>query len=401
MPKEEKGYWFSTENGTHIHAEEGESKESAMKKKFSKFGKTESKKDSTFEEINEKRMSGKTKKQDYSKIFDEDYQRSWGIPDFKDENDVKTLNDIVEKAMEYDGEEGAIDISNNAMERIEELVKFSPEEQDKLASGTGEEIMDILRSKETKSQSLNISQGHKLSQKELDKETKGMFKSREEGEKFINETKWESEKDKQNAIDRLNSAFPKQLTEEEIEAKLKEVHSKLDPLREQDNRDFVESLRTGKKHESKNENEISRLSKESQDLIKQRDDIRKSKAVENAKKLGRKDYSKEIENFYKEDSGFKKLTNEDRVYALHQFLESNPTQDANKVLVSDLEKNRDKYPKEFEFKDEKYVVTDSGRAYDHFKKKDGKWEHISLGTIYGLGDDLYNKLKTENLVKGK
>ena len=45
MPKkEEKGYWFSTENGTHIHAEEGESKESAMKKKFSKFGKTDSKK---------------------------------------------------------------------------------------------------------------------------------------------------------------------------------------------------------------------------------------------------------------------------------------------------------------------------------------------------------------------
>lgn len=25
----EKGYWFSTENGTHIHAEEGESKEQA------------------------------------------------------------------------------------------------------------------------------------------------------------------------------------------------------------------------------------------------------------------------------------------------------------------------------------------------------------------------------------
>ena len=24
--KQENGYWFSTENGTHIHAEEGESK---------------------------------------------------------------------------------------------------------------------------------------------------------------------------------------------------------------------------------------------------------------------------------------------------------------------------------------------------------------------------------------
>lgn len=148
MAKEEKGYWFSTENGTHIHAEEGESKESAMKKKFSKFGKTESKKDSTFEEINEKRMSGKAKKHDYSEIFDEDYQRSWGIPDFKDENDIKTLNDIVEKAMGYDGDESAIDISNNAMERIGELVSFTEEEQDKLASGTGEEIMEILRNKE-------------------------------------------------------------------------------------------------------------------------------------------------------------------------------------------------------------------------------------------------------------
>lgn len=39
MANEEKGYWFSTENGTHIHAEEGESKEQAMSKKFSNFGK--------------------------------------------------------------------------------------------------------------------------------------------------------------------------------------------------------------------------------------------------------------------------------------------------------------------------------------------------------------------------
>ena len=89
-------------------------------------------------------------KHDYSQIFDEDYQRSYGIPNFKDETDIKKLNDIVEKAMEYDGEEGAIDISNNAMERIGELTTFTEEEQDKLASGTGEEIMEILRSKESK-----------------------------------------------------------------------------------------------------------------------------------------------------------------------------------------------------------------------------------------------------------
>ena len=39
---EEKGYWFSTENGTHIHAEEGESKEQAMGKKFKNFKKEKS-----------------------------------------------------------------------------------------------------------------------------------------------------------------------------------------------------------------------------------------------------------------------------------------------------------------------------------------------------------------------
>ena len=99
------------------------------------------------------------KKHDYSEIFDEDYQRSWGVPDFKDEDDIKTLNDIVEKAMEYDGDDGAIDISNNAMERIGELTTFTEEEQDKLASGTGEEIMDILRSKESKKEPLKLEKG--------------------------------------------------------------------------------------------------------------------------------------------------------------------------------------------------------------------------------------------------
>lgn len=104
------------------------------------------------------------KKHDYSQIFDEDYQRSYGIPKFEDETDIKTLNDIVEKAMEYDGEEGAIDISNNAMERIGELTTFTEEEQDKLASGTGEEIMDILRSKErtTKNESRKDKYGNPL-----------------------------------------------------------------------------------------------------------------------------------------------------------------------------------------------------------------------------------------------
>lgn len=44
-------------------------------------------------------------------------------------------------------DETSIDITNNAMERLEQLVRFSPEEVGIMASGTGEQIMDILRSK--------------------------------------------------------------------------------------------------------------------------------------------------------------------------------------------------------------------------------------------------------------
>lgn len=188
-----------------------------------------------------------------------------------------------------------------------------------------------------------------------------------------------------------------EVSEESIESQLKEVHSKLDLLAKKDNEAFVRHLRTGEPYEENEE--LKELSKKSRELLKQRDELRKNKASENAKKLGRKDFSKEIENFHSKDGGFQKLVGEDRIYAMHQYLEANPYLDPKKVLQNDIIENRDKYPKEFEFKDEKFVVSQSGRAYDHFKKKDGKWEHISVGTIFGLGDDLYDKLKTENLVE--
>lgn len=390
MAKEEKGYWFSTENGTHIHAEEGENKEQAMSKKFKSFGKGKAKKDTTFEEINEKRINGKSKKHDYSEIFDEDYQRSWGVPDFKDENDVKTLNDIVEKAMEYDGDEGAIDISNNAMERIEELVKFSPEEQDKLATGTGEEIMDILRGKEKKE--LTFEGAVKNADDDVLDE---QFGKDTPERKLVGAMKGQETKP---AFDSVSS---KQLTEEEIETKLKEVHSKLDPLEKEDNILFNKSLRTGEKYENKNKDEISKLSKESQSLRKQRDELRKNKAINHAKELGRKDYSDAFKDFYNDKGEFSKISGEDRIYAVYQYLETNPYLDENSVFQREFTENRSKYPNELEFKDDKFVISKSGNSYDHFKKKDGNWEHISVGTIYGLGMDLKNKLGKENLVKGK
>lgn len=62
--KRRKGYWFSTENGTHVHAEEGESKVEAMGKKFSNFGKKETKdnKNEAFDNINAKRTGINTNK---------------------------------------------------------------------------------------------------------------------------------------------------------------------------------------------------------------------------------------------------------------------------------------------------------------------------------------------------
>lgn len=82
MPKEEKGYWFSTENGTHIHAEEGESKEQAMGKKFGNFKKGgETKKMSKREEAEKW-----AKEQGYSGLDDPDFERAWG-PYEEDEDD--------------------------------------------------------------------------------------------------------------------------------------------------------------------------------------------------------------------------------------------------------------------------------------------------------------------------
>ena len=77
---------------------------------------------------------------EYSDVF------QWEEPTFKEETSVKKLVDVIDKYMGKD-DETSIDIVNNAMERLEQLVKFSPEEVGLIASGTGEQIIDILRSK--------------------------------------------------------------------------------------------------------------------------------------------------------------------------------------------------------------------------------------------------------------
>lgn len=280
--------------------------------------------------------------------IDGDYERSWGPVNFDSETNPDNLINFINKNI---GNDDIVDSLNNATDRLTELVKFSDEELDTLMGGTGEEIEELLNSKKSK--------GFKS------------FGKKEE------------------------------LTEESIKKQLTEIHAKLDPLVKENDRAFIQHLRTGEPYQEKNKEEINKLSQQSKELRDKRDLLRKNKAIENAKKLGRKDYSKELENFYSEESGFKKLDGEDRIYALQQYLETNPYLDPNKVLQNDILNNRSKYPNEFEFEDTKYVISKSGGSYDWFKKRDGKWEHIAVGTIYGLGDDLNEKLKTENLVKGK
>ena len=65
---------------------------------------------------------------------------------FKNENDIAKLVKIYDKHA-WSGESDDIDISNAALVRISELVPFTNKENDIIAGGTGEEIMDVLKSK--------------------------------------------------------------------------------------------------------------------------------------------------------------------------------------------------------------------------------------------------------------
>jgi len=93
MAKEEKGYWFSTENGTHIHAEEGESKEQAMGKRFKNFKKETSNKPELlskeyFDKFYEEANGDEDKMLDLIRA-DEEYQKS-----FDDPNTTWSMGDL-------------------------------------------------------------------------------------------------------------------------------------------------------------------------------------------------------------------------------------------------------------------------------------------------------------------
>ena len=66
----------------------------------------------------------------YDQIFDADYQRSWGVPNFKDENDTEVLKGIIMKAEEL----GDDNILENAQERLDELESKQNKPSDKKSS---------------------------------------------------------------------------------------------------------------------------------------------------------------------------------------------------------------------------------------------------------------------------
>lgn len=405
----------------------------------SKYGEQDFNEPGELERQREEKDFNAPKEHDYSEIFDGDYQRSWGVPDFKDEDDIKTLNDIVEKAMEYDGDDGAIDISNNAMERIGELAKFTEEEQDKLASGTGEEIMDILRSKEKKELTfegaiknadddvLDEEFGKDTPERKLvgsikeDKpQTPSLRDRRKEwrnnlsksGDEYNQGTQELYRKLKSGEISRkeynqgmkaLQEKYIKSNTkpqrdrlavDDELEGydkQFKAIREELAPLEDEDSIAFNRHLMFNEPYdESKKNPRIAELNKQLKDVKDKRTDARRRLAREIGSQFGRKDYRKEI------DSGNLPSGN-DRVYAMYQKSLEEPYLDFGRMIANDVYDNVEQYPSKLEFEDDLFEISKSGGAYDHYKKENGKWVHVSTGTIAGLGDNLGEKLEEENL----
>ena len=188
--------------------------------------------------------------------------------------------------------------------------------------------------------------------------------------------------------------------EDEIDANEKEfkrIREELDPLEEEDNIAFNMSFMPGGKpyDKSKRNPKIDELNKQIRGVMDKRTALNRQKALQIGKPFGRKDYREGID---KEDYG----QGNDRIYALYQYALENPYLDFGRIISNDIYENREKYPSKIEFGNDLYEISESGGAYDHWRKdKNGKWEHVSLGSIAGLGNDLEKRLEEGNIIEPK
>ena len=184
--------------------------------------------------------------------------------------------------------------------------------------------------------------------------------------------------------------------ENDIDANEKEfekVRGELQPLEEEDSIAFNTHLMYNTPYDEKKKNpRIAELNKQLSGIMTKRDELNRQKASQISQSFGRKDYRKEID----EESYGK---GNDRIYSLYQKSLEKPYLDFSRMIANDIDENREQYPDRIEFEDDLYEISESGGAYDHYKKENGKWEHVSTGTIAGLGRELEDKLEQENIVE--
>ena len=365
MPKEEKGYWFSTENGTHIHAEEGESKESAMKKKFTKFGKKEDDEvidlDNKSVDITKEaeRFASKVKQKE-GEDFEDFEGRVWSeihnqYSDMLDNDAIEEIsNDLAKKFYKKEQPKPSL------KERRKEWEKNLSKSGDEYQKRTGE-LYQKLRNGE-------------ISRKQYNQEFKKIQEDYQKANAF-------PQRDRLAVDDEIDG----------YEKQFKSIKEQLDPLEDEDNRAFNRHLMFNEPYdESKKNPKIDELNTQLKDVMGKRTDARRRLAKELGSQFGRKDYRNEI------DSG-KLPSGNDRVYALYQKSLEEPSLDFSRMIANDVSENVKQYPKKLEFEDDLYEISESGRAFDHYKKADGEWQHISTGTISALGKDLGRRLEEENL----
>ena len=185
-----------------------------------------------------------------------------------------------------------------------------------------------------------------------------------------------------------------------VKGKIKELRTTLDPMKKEDSISFNKSLMYETPY-TKNP-KLVELEKQHNDLMNERNTILGERADYLRDKLGRKDYSQFTgDNFWSKDGVFagEGLEKNDRVYAIFdKYYRGGESLDFNKLLADDIRKNRKLYNNEIKVGNDLYVLSENGNSYDHYKLDEkGQPQHISVGTIYGLGSSLEQALKEKNL----